>query len=460
MDTVTTSDWGRVGDDGTVYVKTADGERAVGQMPDAPPEEALAFYHQALRQPRAGGGPARTSGSLPGCCRPRRRPRRSSTVRGQLADAHAVGDLAALARKLDGLGPVIATQRAARKAEKAQRAAEAREQKERLADEAEKIAAGKDWRNGANRLRELLDKWKQLPRHRQGRPTTSSGSGSPPRARRTPRPARPTSPSRTSSVTRPASSRSDSSPRPRALADSTDWGPTAGAYRDLMREWKAAGPAPRGIDDALWKRFRGAQDTFFGARDAANAALDSEFAANAVVKEQILVEAEALVPRSERDGDLAAAKARLPRRRRPVGRGRQGAAGPDQGPRGPDARRRAGHPQGRGRAVAQLRPREVRPRRRHGRQARRPRSSRPRPSSRRPARGVTRRRSVSSRRTSRVAGRSSRWRSGRRRTTADSGCWRRRGLALWRGGNPRLTGDSCTYRGVASPRGAGSASPM
>ena len=89
-----------------------------------------------------------------------------------------------------------------------------------------------------------------------------------------------------------------------SLADSTEWGPTAGRFRDLMREWKAAGPAPRDVDDALWKRFRGAQDTFFGARDAANAEQDREFAANAEVKEQLLVEAEALLPVT----DLEAAK--------------------------------------------------------------------------------------------------------------------------------------------------------
>ena len=41
---VTSTDWGRVDGDGTVYVKTADGERPVGQMPDATPEEAMAFY--------------------------------------------------------------------------------------------------------------------------------------------------------------------------------------------------------------------------------------------------------------------------------------------------------------------------------------------------------------------------------------------------------------------------------
>ena len=63
-----------------------------------------------------------------------------------------------------------------------------------------------------------------------------------------------------------------------------------------MRDWKAAGPAPKDVDDALWKRFRGAQDAFFGARDAANAALDAEFADNAVVKDALIVEAEALLP--------------------------------------------------------------------------------------------------------------------------------------------------------------------
>lgn len=36
--------FGRVGEDGTVYVRTANGERPVGQVPDATPDEALAFF--------------------------------------------------------------------------------------------------------------------------------------------------------------------------------------------------------------------------------------------------------------------------------------------------------------------------------------------------------------------------------------------------------------------------------
>ena len=76
-----------------------------------------------------------------------------------------------------------------------------------------------------------------------------------------------------------------------------------------MRQWKAAGPAPREVDEVLWQRFRGAQDTFFGARDAAQAELDQEFAANAEVKEALLVEAEALLPTLQSEsGDLETAK--------------------------------------------------------------------------------------------------------------------------------------------------------
>ena len=37
-------EWGRVADDGTVFVRTADGERPVGQYPEGTPEEALKFY--------------------------------------------------------------------------------------------------------------------------------------------------------------------------------------------------------------------------------------------------------------------------------------------------------------------------------------------------------------------------------------------------------------------------------
>lgn len=306
MPTVTTSDWGRVDPDGTVYVKTADGERAVGQMPDATPEEALAFYTRRydnlalevdLLHKRV----------LSGVLSPEEAVSSVKLVREQVSEAAAVGDLAALGRKLDELGPVIATQRGARKAAKAQRAEEAKDEKTKLAAEAEKIAAGRDWRGGANRLRELLEQWKQLPRIDKAADDElwkrfSSARSAYTKARKAHFAEQDEKREGARAIKERLLKEAE------ALAGSTDWGPTSGRYRDLMREWKAAGPAPKSIDDQLWQRFRGAQDTFFGARDAANAALDNEFAANAEVKEKLIVEAEAVLGPLAETGDVAAAK--------------------------------------------------------------------------------------------------------------------------------------------------------
>ena len=291
---MTSHQWGRVDDDGTVYVKTADGERSVGQYPEGTPEEALHFFTERydalafeveLLEQRIKSGVLSAEEAAESV----------QTVRTQVTDAHAVGDLDGLVARLDALAPVIEGQREARKAEKAQRAAASRADKEKIVAEAEKLAEGTDWRNGANRLRELLEQWKALPRIDRASDDALW---------------RRFSTARTSYTRRRKAHFSEQHEKRDAarvvkerlateaesLADSTDWGPTAGRYRDLMQQWKAAGPAPRDVDEALWRRFRGAQDAFFGARDAATAEQDKEFAANAEVKEKLLVEAEALLP--------------------------------------------------------------------------------------------------------------------------------------------------------------------
>jgi hypothetical protein len=195
---------------------------------------------------------------------------------------------------------VIATQRKARKEQRAQKAAEARTAKEAIVAEAEKLADGTDWRGGANRLRELLDQWKALPRIDRASDDALW---------------RRFSSARTTYTRRRKAHFAEQNERregarvvkerlvkeAEAIAGSTDWGPTSGAYRDLMKQWKAAGPAPREVDEQLWQRFRAAQDTFFGARDAAQAEQDKEFSANAEVKEALLVEAEALLPVTDLD---------------------------------------------------------------------------------------------------------------------------------------------------------------
>jgi hypothetical protein len=292
-------EWGRVDGDGNVFVRTADGERPVGQYPAGTPEEALAFFTERfealafeveLLEQRIRSGVMSPEEALESV----------KTVAAQVTDANAVGDLAALTARLEALRPVIEGQRESRRAERVQKTAEAKEAKEKLVAEAEKIAEGNDWRAGANRLRALLDEWKALPRIDRSSDDAlwrrfSSARTSYTRRRK----AHFAEQNEKRDAARTVKERLVKEAE--SLADSTEWGPTAGRYRELMRQWKAAGPAPKDVDDALWRRFRGAQDQFFGARDATNAALDAEFAANAEVKEKLLVEAEALLPITDLD---------------------------------------------------------------------------------------------------------------------------------------------------------------
>lgn len=95
--------------------------------------------------------------------------------------------------------------------------------------------------------------------------------------------------------------------RAEAMQDSTDWGPTVRAYKDLMDQWRRAPRGSRKKDDAQWKRFKAAQDTFFAARNADLHETEAEQRKNLEVKEALLAEAEALDPAE----DLEAAKSAL-----------------------------------------------------------------------------------------------------------------------------------------------------
>lgn len=296
--------FGRVDDDGTVYVRTTDGERSVGQVPDVTADEALGFFVRryealdlevTLLEKRLASGalsPDDASSSI-------------KTVRSALVDAHAVGDLDSLVKRLDQLAPVVAEQRAVRKAERAKQTEAARAAKEKFVLEAEKLAAGNDWRGGVNRFRALLDSWKALPR--LDRTTDDelwhrfSGARTTYTRRRKAQFAQQSEQRDTARV-----AKEKLAAEAEALQDSTDWGTTTGTYRDLMTQWKAAGPAPRGIDETLWKRFRGAQDVFFAAKQASFEEQDAEFAGNAVLKEALLVEGEKILPVTDLDQAKAA----------------------------------------------------------------------------------------------------------------------------------------------------------
>lgn len=298
------ADFGRVDPDGTVYVRTADGERAVGQIPDVSADEALAFYVRrfealevevALLEARIGSG----------ALSPDEAKHSVNLVKTSVTSANAVGDLAALAARLEALAPAIAEQSEARKAERAKQLEVTRQTKEKMVAEAETLAEGNDWRGGVNRFRALLDEWKALPRIDRATDDALWHRFSAARTTYTRR-RKVQFAEQSAKRDQAKAAKEQIIAEARELANSTEWGPTAGAFRDLMTRWKAAGAAPRDVDDALWAEFRGIQDAFFNTRASVLSEQDAEFKANLEAKEALLDEAEAtLLPVT----DLAAGRA-------------------------------------------------------------------------------------------------------------------------------------------------------
>lgn len=312
----TTSDaasFGRVGADGTVFVRTPDGDREVGSYPGQPPEEALAYFARKYDELFASAAlllqrVTQTDLSV------HDGQESLKTLRGQVGEARVVGDLA----RLDATVEQIETSlKAKAQVESERRSAakdEALKQREQVVAEAERIAAQPvekvQWKQSTGRMRELLEEWKGLQRSK----------------------ARLDKPVENALWQRFSAARNGFDKTRRAhfahldeqhaeakrekqrlvaeaerLATSTDWGPTASAFKRLMGEWRRAGRAARADDDALWKRFKEAQDTFFHAKDEVVAAENVEFEANLKVKEELLTEAQALLPVQ----DVAEAKSKL-----------------------------------------------------------------------------------------------------------------------------------------------------
>jgi soluble cytochrome b562 len=292
--TVAQNVWGRVDDHGDVFVRTGEVERKIGSWQVGEPEQALDFFGRKyddlaiqvdLLEQRLGSGaaaPDETQGGV-------------RKLREALIEPHAIGDLALLSQRLDAIEAQVAQRRAERRAERAQALEAARERKEEIARQAEAIAESDDWRHGADRLRTLLDEWKTLPRLDRATDDQLWRRFSTARTHYTRR--------RKTHFAEVAERRDHAKvvkeeivAEAEVLATSIDWGPTARRYRELMNRWKEAGPAPKPADDALWQRFRAAQDTFFTARSSDLSKRDTEQQRNLEAKQALLAEAEALVP--------------------------------------------------------------------------------------------------------------------------------------------------------------------
>ncbi len=287
------SEWGRIDTDGTVFVRTAEGERSVGSWQAGDAEAGLAYYVRryedlatevTLLEKRLDSGAADPAAT------------RTHAVEllEQLPTASVVGDIDALDKRLTTLIGAADERIGANAAAREQARADAIAAKERLAAEAEQIAeAATSWKASGDRLRAIVDEWKQIKgidrktddalwkRFAAARDAFGKRRGQHFAQLDAERGAA-------------KAAKEKLIERAEELAQSSDWKETATAMRDLMTEWKATGRAGRDSEEALWTRFRAAQDTFFTRRSATFSERDAEQVANQRKKDEIITEAEAL----------------------------------------------------------------------------------------------------------------------------------------------------------------------
>ncbi|EJZ83023.1 hypothetical protein HMPREF9719_00062 [Corynebacterium otitidis ATCC 51513] len=299
--------FGRIDDEGRVLAFVDGGEREVGQWQAGSKDEGLRHFARRFEDLRTEVDMLER--------RLRDQPGDAAAIRSSareiaegLPTAAVLGDREALRRRLDGIveDSFAVAERFDRDREEA--AKRALERKTALAEEAETIAAeSTDWKAAGDRLAAIVEEWRSIdgPGRSKDRPLWARLSKA-----------------RSAFKQRRGSHFADLD-RQRAQArrrkeelvaaaeeiqDSEDWAETGRKFRDLMREWKAAGHAPRAQDDRLWERFSAAQDRFFDRRHAVEAERDREFEANAKAKDELL---ESYGPRIDAAGSIDEARGLL-----------------------------------------------------------------------------------------------------------------------------------------------------
>ena len=295
--------WGRVDETGTVFVREASGERAVGQYPDGTPEEALAYFERKftelagqvtlVEQRVKRGAPAADV---------------AKTVKAlgeTIATANAVGNLAALQTRIEALGGTV-TELTEKQSEESKAAvAAALAEREALVVEAETLAAQDpakaQWKQVTASIDDIFARWQK---HQTDGPRLPKNEANELWKRF--RAARATIDThRKAFFAELDSVHKDARAAKQALVEKAEALVGKGAdgipeYRTLLDRWKAAGRAGKKFDDALWAAFKEAGDALYSAKSEIDAKDNVEFEANLKLKEELLTEAEPLLAETDR----------------------------------------------------------------------------------------------------------------------------------------------------------------
>ena len=293
--------FGRVGEDGTVYVITPTGDRAVGSYPGKTADEALAYFVKKFEM--AASEVALLAARIrSGAMVPSDAHEAVNKLRTQILELNGVGDLANLAQSLEKIPALITehegayqARKAAQNAEREARKVEAAAIKEKIVAEAESLIESVAWKVTTARLKELLDDWKKAPRLDKKVDAAlwkrfSSSRNKFDKRRRT------HFSNLDSEQKKVATTKESIVKEAESLANSREWLNTAKKFKELMDQWKAAGRGKKSADTALWNRFKTAQDTFFKAKNADMDKRKGSMVENLAKRDAMIVEFEALLP--------------------------------------------------------------------------------------------------------------------------------------------------------------------
>lgn len=294
--------YGRVDEKNVVFVRDGDQDVEVGSFVDVPEDEALAYF---VRKFDEVAGQLTLAEQRLDTERPPVKDI-AKTLRGvaeSIAEPYGVGDVADVRTRLAAAEEKLAAARKIAEEQRAQAKAEATAAREEIVAAAEKIAgtppANVSWKNAGDEMTKLFAQWKEMQKQgpRLDKPVEDGlwqrfrgARNSFDRGRRAHFSALDKQHGEAKAAKEALIKEAEE------LSTTTDWKAGTAAYRDLMARWKKTPRAGRKDDDALWERFRKAQDVFFEARNAASSELDKEYEGNLAVKEKLLEEAEALLP--------------------------------------------------------------------------------------------------------------------------------------------------------------------
>ena len=293
--------FGRVDENGTVYVRTNDGEKVVGSYPGKTAEEALAYFVRKF-EIVASEVALLAARIISGAMVPDDAHDAVKKLRNQVDHLNGVGNLDALRSSLEQIPPLIDEHRPAYEAKKAAESeAKAAKRaatiaaKQSLVAEAESLVDSTSWKATGERLKTLLEEWKAAPRLDKKTDAElwkrfSGARNKFDKRRRT----------HFASLTQQQNQVKISKERivseAESLATSKDWVTTARRYKALMDEWKATGRGKKSDDAKLWNRFKTSQDAFFAAKNADLEKRGESMAANLEKREAIVAEIEAILP--------------------------------------------------------------------------------------------------------------------------------------------------------------------